>query len=106
MVCPLLKFRHPGEQWQVIPPTELSLTAGRDENGRFFLYSNKEFLDMQLTDVSITKGTGRLDERSDLTIRVRNNKSTDYTRATRNYSFDKKDTSDNEKVSLSGMNLP
>ena len=77
---PMLKFRHPGEQWQVIPPTEQSLTAGRDENGRFFLYSNKEFLDMQLTDVSITKGTGRLDERSDLTIRVRNNESTDYTR--------------------------
>ena len=77
---PMLKFRHPGEQWQVIPPTELSLTAGRDENGRFFLYSNKGFFDIQPIGVSITKGTGRLDERSDLTIRVRNNESTDYTR--------------------------
>lgn len=75
---PMVKFRHPDEEWQVIPPTEQSLTVGRDENGRFFMRSNQKGYDMQLTDIGITKGTGRLDERSDITIRVRNNEASDY----------------------------
>ena len=75
---PMLRFRHPGEEWQVIPPVEQSLTVGRDEDGRFFMRSNKKAYDMQLTGIGITKGTGRLDERSDLTIRVCNYEPSDY----------------------------
>lgn len=75
---PMLRFRHPGQEWQVIPPLEQNLTAGRDEQGHFFMLSNQKAYDMQLTDARIAKGTGRLDERSDLTIRVRNNESSDY----------------------------
>ena len=52
---PMVRFRHPDEEWQVIPPTEQSLTVGRDENG-----------------------SGRLDERSDIIIRVRNYEASDY----------------------------
>ena len=75
---PMLRFRHPGEEWQVIPPLEQNLIVGRDNDGHFFMRSNQKVYDMQLTDVGITKGTGRLDERSDLTIRVRNNDVSDY----------------------------
>ena len=75
---PMLRFRHPGEEWQVIPPIEQNVTVGRDEDGRFFMRSNQKTYDMQLTNVAITKGTGRLNERSDITIRVRNNESSDY----------------------------
>ena len=75
---PMLRLRHPGEEWQVIPPTDQSLTVGCDENGRFFMHSKEQIHDMLLTGVDITKGTGRLDERSDLTIRVRNNETSDY----------------------------
>ena len=75
---PMLRFRHPGEQWQVILPVEQNLTVGRDENGRFFMRSNQKAHDMQLTGIGITKGTGRLGERSDVTIRVRNNEKSDY----------------------------
>jgi len=75
---PMLRFHHPDEEWQVIPPLEQNLVVGRDENGRFFMQSNQKAYDMQLTDVGITKGTGRLDERSDVTIRIRNNEASDY----------------------------
>ena len=75
---PMLRFRHPGEQWQIIPPMEQNLTVGRDENGTLFMRSNQKPYDMQMLDVAITSGTGRLDERSDVTIRVNNSEATDY----------------------------
>lgn len=75
---PMLRFRHPGEEWQLIPPVKYNLTVGCDEDGYFFMRSNQKKYDLQLTDVAITKGTGLLDERSDITIRVRNNESLDY----------------------------
>ena len=75
---PMLKFRHPGEQWQVIPPTYRTLIVGRDKDGRFFMQPDDKEYKLQLTDVGISKGTGRLDERSDLTIRVNNNEASDY----------------------------
>lgn len=75
---PMLRFRHPGEQWQLIPPTDCCMTAGCDEDGRFLMYLNEKTYNLQLADADITKGTGRLGERSDLTIRVRNNEASDY----------------------------
>ena len=32
ILYPMLRFRHPGEEWQVIPPLEQSLTVGRDRD--------------------------------------------------------------------------
>ena len=75
---PMLRFRHPGEQWQLIPPTDYSMTAGCDKDGRFLMYLNEKTYNLQPTDADITKGTGRLGERSDLTIRVHNNEASDY----------------------------
>lgn len=51
---------------------------GRDKDGRFFMQPNDKEYKLQLADVGISKGTGRLDERSDLTIRVSNSDATDY----------------------------
>ena len=75
---PMLRFRHPGEQWQIVPPMEQNLTVGRDSDGKFFMISNVKEFDMELTGITITGGTGRLNERSDITIRVRNNESSDF----------------------------
>ena len=75
---PMVRFRHPGEQWQVIPPMEQNLTAGRDDEGRFFMVSNCKAINMELKGIAITKGTGRLGERSDVTVHVRNNEASDY----------------------------
>lgn len=75
---PMLRFRHPGEQWQLIPPTDYSMIAGCDKDGRFLMYLNEQNYDLHPTDADITKGTGRLGERSDLTIRVHNNEASDY----------------------------
>ena len=75
---PMLRFRHPGEQWQVIPPMEQSVTVGRNAEGHFFIHPNLKTYNMHLTDIGITRGTGRLDKRSDITIRFHNNESSDY----------------------------
>ena len=75
---PMLRFRHPGEEWHLVPPMEQNLTVGRNEQGEFFMRSNFKENDMQLSGIGITSGTGRLDERSDITVRVRNNEESDY----------------------------
>ena len=75
---PMLRFRHPGEQWQLIPPTDYSMTAGCDKDGRFLMYLNEKTYNLHPTDADISKGTGRLGVRSDLTIRVNNNEASDY----------------------------
>ena len=77
---PMLRFRHPGEEWQVIPPVEQNLTVGFDDKGEFFLRSNPKTYNMRALDIAITGGTGRLGERNDVTVRVRNNDASDYTK--------------------------
>ena len=76
---PMLRFRHPGEEWQVIPPVEQNLTVGRDDEGKFFMRSNPKRYNLRALDIAITGGTGRLGERNDVTVRVRNNDASDYT---------------------------
>ena len=75
---PMVRFHHPNEEWQIIPPVEQNLTVGRDHEGYFFMQSNMKDYFMQLTDIAITKGIGRLNERSDITVHVRNYESSDY----------------------------
>ena len=76
---PMLRFRHPGEEWQVILPVEQNLTVGRDDEGKFFMRSNPKRYNLRALDIAITGGTGRLGERNDVTVRVRNNDASDYT---------------------------
>ena len=76
---PMLRFRHPGQEWQIVPPMEQNLTVGYDDSGRFFIQSNFTPVDMKMTDIAMTGGNARLDERSDFVVRMRNNNTADYT---------------------------
>ena len=76
---PMVRFRHPGEKWQLIPPLDQNLIVGFTDDGQFYMRPNTKPYDMKMLDLAITAGTGRLDERSDVTIRVKNNESMDYT---------------------------
>lgn len=77
---PMVRYRQQGEEWQVVPPLEQNLTVGRDDDGLFFIRPNIALtpFNMELTDIAITKGTARLGERSDVTVRIRNNEASDY----------------------------
>ena len=75
---PMLRLRHPGEQWQVIKPVEQNLTVCLNDEGKLDIRSNLKEYNLQMSDVAITSGTGRLNERNDVTIRVHNNESSDY----------------------------
>lgn len=75
---PMLRFNHPGEEWQIVPPMEQNLTVGCDNNGQFFIHTNKKAYNMNMFGIGISAGTGRLGERSDVTIRVHNFEASDY----------------------------
>ena len=77
---PLLRFRNEGAQWQVIQPLESHVVTGRTDQGNFFItiHGGKQIL--ECSDGFISKGTGRLDERSDLTVVLKNNSDGDYRR--------------------------
>lgn len=77
---PMLRFRQPGAEWQVVPPLTSHAVAGRTDEGKFFIHVYGEFAYPECVSGSITKGTGRLDERSDLTVIFRNATETDYSK--------------------------
>lgn len=71
---PMIKFRLPDEQWQVIPPKFKYIEAGRSNQGRFFITPHS--LEMKVG--TITGGTGRLGQPNDLTITFRNPSDVDF----------------------------
>lgn len=77
---PMLRFRHgDNTQWQMIPPEEYSLVAGRTEEGAFYLHILfNECEGLECIGGAITKGTGVVGERSDVTVTVRNHNQKDY----------------------------
>lgn len=77
---PMLRFRHgDNTQWQMIPPEEYSLVAGRTEEGAFYLHILfNECEGLECIGGAITKGTGVVGERSDVTVTVRNHNPKDY----------------------------
>ena len=77
---PMLRFRHgDNTEWQMIPPEEYSLMAGRTEEGAFYLHILFNECDgLECIGGAITKGTGVVGERSDVTVTVRNNNPKDY----------------------------
>ena len=74
---PLLRLRRPDAQWQVVPPLSSHVVAGRDKHGRFFIHIYGEHFYPECVGGSITKGTGRLNERNDLSVIVRNRTESD-----------------------------
>lgn len=77
VLYPMFRLRKPAEEWRVIPPLDIHLVAGCSQNGLFYirLYGMES---LECIDGSITKGTGRLGERSDVTVIVRNQNDMDY----------------------------
>ena len=77
---PMFRFRHgDNTEWQMIPPEEYSLMAGRTEEGTFYLHILFNECDgLECIGGAITKGTGVVGERSDVTVTVRNNNPKDY----------------------------
>ena len=77
---PMLLFRHgDNTEWQMIPPEEYSLIAGRTEEGTFYLRILFNECDgLECIGGAITKGTGVVGERSDVTVTVRNHNPNDY----------------------------
>ena len=77
---PMLRFRHgDNTQWQMIPPEEYSLGAGRTEEGTFYLrILLNECEGLECIGGAITKGAGVVGERSDVTVTIRNHNPKDY----------------------------
>lgn len=69
---PMHRLRKPGAEWKVIPPVDWNLVAGRNDNGRFYINIHGEYFKLECVDGRISKGTGRLGERSDVTVSVKN----------------------------------
>ena len=77
---PLLRFRNAEAEWQVIPPLESHLVTGRTDQGSFFITVHESEPMIIIVNGSITKGTGRLTERNDVTVVLKNNTDYDYYR--------------------------
>ena len=68
---PMLRLRNiPGCDWQMLGSEEFRVIAGRTDNGQFYLL--REIPNLEITKVEITKGSGRMGMRSDLTLTIRN----------------------------------
>ena len=80
ILYPMLRFRHgDNTQWQMIPPEEYCLEAGCTEEGTFYLHILFNECDgLECIGGAITKGTGVVGERSDVTVTVRNHNQKDY----------------------------
>ena len=75
---PMHRLRKPGAEWKVIPPLEWNLVAGRTDDGRFYINIYGEFFNLECIDGTISKGTGRLGERNDVKVSVKNLLDLDY----------------------------
>ena len=67
---PMLRFRKPAAEWQVVPPLTSYIVAGRTDDGRFFITTHGEPYWLEITGCAITKGTGLVGERCDLTVYI------------------------------------
>lgn len=66
---PMLRFRKPAAEWQIVPPLTTYIVTGRTADGRFFITTHgKPYL--EVTGGAITKGTGQAGERCDVTVYV------------------------------------
>ena len=78
VLYPLVRFRQAGAEWQVVPPLKSHVVIGRTDEGCFFINVHEVEDMLECVSISISKGSGRLDERSDLTIILRNNSEFDF----------------------------
>ena len=75
---PLLRFRQAGAEWQLVPPLESHVVIGCTDEGSFFINVHEAIVLPECVSISISKGSGRLNERSDLTVILRNDSESDF----------------------------
>ena len=77
---PLLRFRHgDNQEWQMIPPDDYCVDAGRTAEGRFFIHvRNNDDVRLTFLGGAVTKGTGAAGVRSDVTVTVGNSGEKDF----------------------------
>jgi len=75
---PMVKFRSiQGSDWQTLGSREFCVHTGCSEQGRFYLY--RQIPDVEITDMEITKGSGRIGEVSNFTFTIKNKSDLDNT---------------------------
>ena len=75
---PMNRYREPGAEWKVISPLASHIVAGCTDEGRFFMTVHGPIFPLECTGSAITKGTGRINERCDLTITLKNHSDYDF----------------------------
>jgi hypothetical protein len=75
---PMLRFHKPGAVWQTVPPLTSHVVAGRTDEGRFFITTHGHPLWMTCSGITISKGTGRLGNSTDLTVTVSNHSESEF----------------------------
>ena len=78
VLFPVWRIRKPGAEWQFILPKS-PIVAGRDSLGLFHIDVYAKLNHLKCLGGAITEGQGRLGERNDLTVLVRNDSDEDYT---------------------------
>ena len=75
---PMIKLRSiPTADWQMIASTNYYVIAGRTAEGRFYL--TKELPELEITNIEITKGCGRLYTINDMKVTVKNHSNIEFT---------------------------
>lgn len=77
---PMLRFRHADNpEWQMIPPADYCVDAGRTDEGTFFIRPvSHSGAYLECVGGAITKGTGAKGARSDVTVTVSNHDEKDF----------------------------
>ena len=75
---PMMRFRKPAEEWQIVPPLYSNIVVGRTDDGLFFINTPNISLGLKIKGGTITKGTGRVGEPSNLTVYISNKTAKDY----------------------------
>lgn len=75
---PMMRFRKPDEEWQVVPPLYSNIVVGRTDDGLFFINTPDISMGLKINGGAITKGTGRVGEPCNLTVYISNQTVKDY----------------------------
>lgn len=75
---PMMRFRKPGEEWQIVPPLFSNIVVGRTDGGLFFIHTPDILMGLKINGGAITKGSGRVGEPCNLTVYVSNQTVKDY----------------------------
>ena len=76
---PMVRFRQPDAQWQLVPPLSSHVVTGRTAEGEFFCYATPLYQMQLIGDPVITRGTGKFKQGTEVTFTICNTSEQDYT---------------------------